>query len=34
MFAALGVLVVVNVLLHEALLTRVARVGRQWRYAG
>jgi hypothetical protein len=34
MFAALGLLVVVNVLLHEALLTRVARVGRQWRYAG
>lgn len=34
MFAALGVLVVVNVLLHEALLTRVARVGRQWQYVG
>lgn len=33
-FAALGLLVVVNVLLHEALLTRVMRVGRQWHYAG
>lgn len=33
-FAALGVLVVLNVLLHEALLARVARVGRQWRFAG
>lgn len=33
-FAALGVLVVVNVLLHEALLSRVARVGRQWRFVG
>lgn len=33
-FAALGVLVVCNVLLHEALLTRVSRVGRQWRYVG
>jgi hypothetical protein len=33
-FTALGVLVVINVLLHESLLTRVARLGRQWRYAG
>ncbi len=33
-FAALGGLVVLNVMLHEALLTRVARVGRQWRFAG
>jgi hypothetical protein len=33
-FAALGVLVVCNVLLHEALLTRVSRIGRQWRYIG
>lgn len=34
MFAALGGLVVVNVMLHEALLSKVARVGRQWRFAG
>lgn len=33
-FAVLGILVVCNVLLHESLLTRVLRVGRQWRYAG
>lgn len=33
-FSALGLLVVVNVLLHEALLARVARAGRQWHYAG
>ncbi|MGI8673612.1 MAG: hypothetical protein ACR2LU_13515, partial [Luteitalea sp.] len=29
-FIGVGVLVVVNVLLHETLLTRVARVSRQW----
>lgn len=33
-FLALGALVVVNVLLHEFLLTRVARLSRTWRYAG